>query len=159
MCYTNILQILDLSQIGIYAKDRREDAPFVIGGGPCTYNPEPLADFFDMFYIGESETVYYDLMDLYKEHKKNGGNRKEFLRKASHIPGIYVPSLYETTYNEDGSVNVMNEFPLCLECEFIEYQDNAYGCGVIGKVVNVTADDHVMENGKLNMSLVNVIFA
>ena len=85
MCYTNILQILDLSQIGIYAKDRREDAPFVIGGGPCTYNPEPLADFFDMFYIGESETVYYDLMDLYKEHKKNGGNRKEFLRKASQL--------------------------------------------------------------------------
>ena len=72
MCYTNILQVLDLSQIGIYAKDRREDAPFVIGGGPCTYNPEPLADFFDMFYIGESETVYYDLMDLYKEHKQNG---------------------------------------------------------------------------------------
>ena len=104
MCYTNILQILDLSQIGIYAKDRREDAPFVIGGGPCTYNPEPLADFFDMFYIGDSETVYYDLMDLYKEHKKNGGNRKEFLRKASHIPGIYVPSLYETTYNEDGTI-------------------------------------------------------
>lgn len=104
MCYTNILQILDLSQIGIYAKDRREDAPFVIGGGPCTYNPEPLADFFDIFYIGESETVYYDLMDLYKEHKKNGGNRKEFLRKASHIPGIYVPSLYETTYNEDGTI-------------------------------------------------------
>ena len=104
MCYTNILQILDLSQIGIYAKDRREDAPFVIGGGPCTYTPEPLADFFDIFYIGESETVYYDLMDLYKEHKKNGGNRKEFLRKASHIPGIYVPSLYETTYNEDGTI-------------------------------------------------------
>ena len=104
MCYTNILQVLDLSQIGIYAKDRREDAPFVIGGGPCTYNPEPLADFFDMFYIGESETVYYDLMDLYKEHKQNGGSRKEFLRKASHIPGIYVPSLYETTYNEDGTI-------------------------------------------------------
>ena len=104
MCYTNFLQILDLSQIGIYAKDRREDAPFVIGGGPCTYNPEPLADFFDMFYIGESETVYYDLMDLYKEHKQNGGSRKEFLRKASHIPGIYVPSLYETTYNEDGTI-------------------------------------------------------
>ena len=91
-------------RIGIYAKDRREDAPFVIGGGPCTYNPEPLADFFDMFYIGESETVYYDLMDLYKEHKQNGGSRKEFLRKASHSPGIYVPSLYETTYNEDGTI-------------------------------------------------------
>ena len=69
MCYTNILQMLDLSHIGLMAADRREDAPFVIGGGPCTYNPEPLADYFDMFYIGEGETVYYELMDLYKEHK------------------------------------------------------------------------------------------
>ncbi len=104
MCYTNILQILDLAQIGIYSKDRREDAPIVIGGGPCTYNPEPLAPFFDIFYIGEGETVYYDLMDLYKEHKASGGTRAEFLRKASHIPGMYVPSLYETSYHEDGTI-------------------------------------------------------
>ena len=106
MCYTNILQILDLSQIGIYARDRREDAPIVIGGGPCTYNPEPLADFFDIFYIGEGETVYYDLMDLYKEHKKSGGSRADFLHKAAAtIPGIYVPSLYEVTYHEDGTID------------------------------------------------------
>lgn len=78
MCYTNILQILDLSQIPIYAKDRTEDMPIVIGGGPCAYNPEPIADFFDMFYIGEGETVYFELMDLYKENKKNGGSRKDF---------------------------------------------------------------------------------
>ena len=87
----------------------------------------------------------------------------EFLFSTTIInitEGIFpMPVLMVATYNEDGSVNVMNEFPLCLECEFIEYQDNAYGCGVIGKVVNVTADDHVMENGKLNMSLVNAIFA
>ena len=93
MCYTNILQILDLAQIGIYAKDRREDAPIVIGGGPCTYNPEPLADFFDIFYIGEGETVYDQLFDIYKEHKKSGGSRKDFLRKAALIEGLYVPSL------------------------------------------------------------------
>ncbi|MBQ9156369.1 MAG: TIGR03960 family B12-binding radical SAM protein [Eubacterium sp.] len=104
MCYTNILQMLDLSQIGIYAKDRREDAPMVIGGGPCTYNPEPLADFFDIFYIGEGETIYYDLIDMYQEHKKAGGSRAEFLRKCSHMPGLYVPSLYETSYNEDGTI-------------------------------------------------------
>ena len=104
MCYTNILQMLDLSHIGIYAKDRPENAPFVIGGGPCTYNPEPIAAFFDMFYIGEGETVYYDLMDLYKEHKRSGGTRQEFLRKAAKIPGIYVPSLYEVTYQEDGTI-------------------------------------------------------
>ena len=104
MCYTNILQMLDLSQIGIWAKDRREDAPIVIGGGPCTYNPEPLADFFDIFYIGEGETVYYDLIDLYQEHKEQGGSRRDFLRKAAQIPGIYVPSLYETEYNPDGTI-------------------------------------------------------
>lgn len=105
MCYTNILQMLDLAQIGIYAKDRGEDAPLVIGGGPCTYNPEPIADFFDMFYIGEGETVYNQMMDMYKEHKKNGGSRAEFLRKAATIPGIYVPSLYEVTYKEDGTID------------------------------------------------------
>ena len=113
MCYTNILQLLDLAQIGIYAKDRREDAPFVIGGGPCTYNPEPLAPFFDMFYIGESETVYYDLMDIYKEHKAQGGSRQEFLKKAAQVPGIYVPSLYNVTYHEDGTIASME--PNCPE--------------------------------------------
>ena len=95
MCYTNILQILDLSQIPLMARERTWEHPIVIGGGPCTYNPEPLADFFDLFYIGEGETVYYDLIDLYKEHKKAGGSRKDFLHKAAQIPGIYVPSLYE----------------------------------------------------------------
>lgn len=113
MCYTNILQLLDLAQIGIYAKDRREDAPFVIGGGPCTYNPEPLAPFFDIFYIGESETVYYELMDLYKEHRAQGGSRKDFLKKAAQVPGIYVPSLYDVTYHEDGTIASME--PNCPE--------------------------------------------
>ena len=113
MCYTNILQLLDLAQIGIFAKDRREDAPFVIGGGPCTYNPEPLAPFFDMFYIGESDTVYYELMDLYKEHKAQGGSRKEFLKKAARVPGIYVPSLYDVEYHEDGTIASME--PNCPE--------------------------------------------
>lgn len=104
MCYTNIIQILDLAQIGVYQKDRTEDAPIVIGGGPCTYNPEPLADFFDLFYIGEGETVYDELLDTYKENKKNGGSRKQFLEKAALIEGIYVPSLYEISYNEDGTI-------------------------------------------------------
>ena len=74
MAYTNVLQILELSHIPLHAIDRTEDCPIVIGGGPCAYNPEPLADFFDMFYIGEGETIYYDLMDLYKECKQ-----KEFV--------------------------------------------------------------------------------
>lgn len=104
MCYTNILQILDLSQIPIYAKDRTEDMPIVIGGGPCAYNPEPIADFFDMFYIGEGETVYFELMDLYKENKKNGGSRKDFLEKAAQVEGMYVPAFYDVTYKEDGTL-------------------------------------------------------
>ena len=91
MCYTNILQILDLSKIPLLAKDRTKDDPFVIGGGPCSYNPEPIADFFDIFYIGEGETVYFDLMDSYKEWKKSGNDRVEFLKAAAQIPGMYIP--------------------------------------------------------------------
>jgi len=104
MCYTNILQVLDLSGVPLLTKDRAEDDLIVIGGGPCVYNPEPIADFFDMFYIGEGEVQYRALFDLYKECKKNGESRQAFLYKAAQIPGIYVPSLYEVTYNEDGTI-------------------------------------------------------
>lgn len=104
MCYTNILQILDLSQIPLKAKDRTKEHPFVIGGGPCTYNPEPIADFFDIFYIGEGETVYDELMDAYKEWKKSGASRMEFLKCAAQIEGLYIPQFYEVTYQEDGTI-------------------------------------------------------
>ena len=104
MCYTNILQVLDLSGIPLKSADRGEDFPIVIGGGACAYNPEPLAPFFDMFYIGEGETVYDALFDAYKANKKAGGSRKDFLLAAAKIPGIYVPSLYEVTYKEDGTI-------------------------------------------------------
>ncbi|MCI9077861.1 MAG: TIGR03960 family B12-binding radical SAM protein [Lachnospiraceae bacterium] len=104
MCYTNILQILDLSGITLNAADRKGNEPFVIGGGPCAYNPEPIADFFDMFYIGEGETVYYELMDKYKEWKASGKDRKEFLKTAAKLPGIYVPQFYQPAYNEDGTL-------------------------------------------------------
>ncbi len=104
MCYTNVLQILDLSHISLLAKDREEDDPIVIGGGACAYNPEPIAEFFDMFYIGEGETVYDALFDAYKANKSAGGSRADFLYAASQIPGIYVPSLYNVTYKEDGTV-------------------------------------------------------
>ena len=146
MCYTNILQVLELSQIPIYAKDRTEEDPIVIGGGPCSYNPEPIADFFDFFYIGEGETAYDKILDVYKEcmqeghsmeeghsmgeghsmeegqcmqegHSmgegrsmeegrsgKKGWSRKEFLRRVAQIEGMYVPSLYEVEYHEDGTI-------------------------------------------------------
>ncbi|MBO4902533.1 MAG: TIGR03960 family B12-binding radical SAM protein [Lachnospiraceae bacterium] len=104
MCYTNILQILDLSGIPMHAKDRTKDHPIVIGGGPCTYNPEPVAVFFDLFYIGEAETGYDALLDLYKEYKNKGFDRRKFLLEAGKLPGIYAPLFYETTYHADGTI-------------------------------------------------------
>lgn len=104
MCYTNVLQILDLGQIPLLAKDRTEDDALVIGGGCCTYNPEPMADFFDLFYMGEGEISFYELFDLYKKMRAEGKTRHEFLHEASKVPGIYVPSLYEVTYKEDGTI-------------------------------------------------------
>ena len=104
MCYTNILQVIDLSGIPMLARDRGEDDPIVIGGGPCVYNPEPLADFFDIFYIGEGETVYHQLLDVYKAHKKNHTSRQQFLEAAAQIEGLYVPMFYDVTYHEDGTL-------------------------------------------------------
>ena len=105
LCYTNVLQILDLSGIPLKACDRDESVPIVIGGGPCSYNPEPMAEFFDMFYIGEGEVVYDQLLDLYKSMKAAGKSRREFLIEAARqVPGIYVPSLYEVKYKEDGTI-------------------------------------------------------
>ena len=104
MCYTNILQVIDLSGIPIFSKDRTKEDPIVIGGGPCTYNPEPIADFFDIFYIGEGETRYHDLLELYKEYKHSDMDRREFLIRASMIEGMYVPQLYDVTYHEDGTI-------------------------------------------------------
>ncbi len=107
MCYTNILQVLDLSGIPLYTKDRTMEDPFVVCGGPCTYNPEPIADFFDLVYIGEGETSYRELLDKYKEWKKSGKSRREFLEIAATVDGIYVPSLYDITYNQDGTIHSM----------------------------------------------------
>ena len=104
MCYTNILQILDLSGIPLLAKDRGEEFPIVIGGGACAYNPEPLADFFDLFYIGEGEMVYDALFDAYKANKAAGGTKEDFLMRAAQVPGIYVPAFYDVTYKEDGTI-------------------------------------------------------
>ena len=109
LCYANILQILDLSNIPLHASDRLDTAlgngcPVVIGGGPCAYNPEPIADFFDLFYIGEGETVYDDLLDLYRKCRESGVSRKEFLKRAACIPGIYCPQFYIPKYHEDGTL-------------------------------------------------------
>ena len=107
MCYTNILQVLELSQIPLYARDRTEEHPIVIGGGPCSYNPEPIADFFDFFYIGEGESAYHEILDAYKECKKAGATRKEYLEKVAQIEGMYVPAFYDVSYKPDGTLERM----------------------------------------------------
>ncbi len=151
MCYTNILQILDLSQIPLLASERGEEDPIVIGGGPCAYNPEPLADFFDMFYIGEGETQYYQLFDLYKACKKEGLTRKEFLRKAAcTIPGIYVPGFYEVSYKEDGTIEsfhpVEDCFPATIDKQIeMDVTDTYYPKAPVVPFIKVTQDRVVLE--------------
>lgn len=104
MCYTNILNMLDLAGVPVKAFNRTALAPIVVAGGPCVCNPEPLVDFIDIFIIGEGEEVNLELMDLYAEMKKKGASKQEFLEAAAEIDGIYVPSLYDVSYNEDGTV-------------------------------------------------------
>ncbi len=105
LCYTNVLEALHLAEIPLLARDRDESFPIIVGGGPCTYNAEPLADFFDVFSIGEGEEALPEMVSLYIDMKKSGVYTKEaFLRELSHIEGFYVPSLYEVSYNDDGTI-------------------------------------------------------
>lgn len=104
LCYTNVLNMLDLAGLPVKAKDRHSLSPIVMGGGPCACNPEPIAEFFDLFSLGEGEEVNSEIMDLYKKHKKMGSTKEEFLIEAAGIEGVYVPSLYDISYNEDGTI-------------------------------------------------------
>jgi radical SAM family uncharacterized protein len=110
MSYTNILNMLNLSNIPFKSKDRDDSFPIIIAGGPCAYNPEPLADFFDLFVIGEGEEVILELLELYKNMKKTCLNKEEYLRQAAKIEGIYVPRFYDVTYNDNGTIKEM--FPI-----------------------------------------------
>lgn len=150
MCYTNILQILDLAQIPLLAENRTEKDPIVIGGGPCTYNPEPIAEFFDIFYIGEGETRYRELLDLYKQYKKEGKSREEFLHKAGCIPGMYVPSLYNVTYKEDGTIDTFlpkfEDVPAKILKEIeMNISDTYYPMKPVVPFIKVTQDRVVLE--------------
>ena len=150
MCYTNVIQILDLSQIPLFAKDRMDGDLFVIGGGPCAYNPEPLADFFDLFYIGEGETSYDALFDLYVEWKSSGESRREFLRRAAGIAGIYVPSLYQAAYHSDGTIAdfspVENGVPKKVEKQVVrELSDAVYPEKPLVPFLQATQDRAVLE--------------
>jgi len=150
MCYTNILQVLDLAQIPLLSKERTEDDPIVIGGGPCSYNPEPICDFFDLFYIGEGETQYRNLIDLYKEYKNSQMTRQAFLLKAAQIPGIYVPSLYDVTYKEDGTIKeripLFDDIPMTVTKELVkDVSDTYYPMKPVVPFIKVTQDRVVLE--------------
>lgn len=130
LSYTNILNMLDLAGVPVLAKDRGENlAPIVVAGGPCVCNPEPLADFFDIFILGEGEEVNLELMDVYNDMKKKNASRSEFLEKAAQIEGIYVPSLYEIEYNEDNtikSVSPLKNAPPKIKKRIINDMDSVY---------------------------------
>lgn len=150
MCYTNILQVLDLAQIPLNAADRGEDCPIVIGGGPCTYNPEPIADFFDIFYIGEGETQYRNLLNLYKECRGQKTGRKEFLRRAAKVPGMYVPAFYEVSYNGDGTISSFlpteDGIPEKITKEIqMDVTDTYYPMKPVVPFIKVTQDRVVLE--------------
>ena len=104
MSFTNVLDMLNLSGITLLSKERKEDEPLVIAGGPCAYNPEPLSDFIDVFLIGDGEELLPNFLSEYKKSKDSGETKKEFFLKAARIPGVYIPSLYEVSYNQDGTI-------------------------------------------------------
>ena len=150
MCYTNILQVLDLSGIPFKTKDRTWDDPIVIGGGPCTYNAEPIADFFDIFYIGEGETRYRELFDLYKDARKRGISRTDFLHEAAKIPGIYVPSFYDVKYKEDGTIEsfepVFDDIPKTIKKEMCtDLSHEFYPTKPVVPYIKITQDRVVLE--------------
>ena len=150
MCYTNILQVLDLAQIPLLAKDRTEEDPIVIGGGPCTYNPEPIADFFDIFYIGEGETQYDALINLYRQCRDQKASRREFLHQAAKLPGLYVPMFYEVTYKEDGTIASFEptetDIPKTIRKEIVmEVSDTYYPMKPVVPYIKVTQDRVVLE--------------
>lgn len=151
MCYANILQILDLAGLPFTAEERTDDMPLVIGGGPCAYNPEPIAEFFDLFYIGEGEISYDALFDLYISMKRDGDySRREFLRRAAAIPGIYAPSLYEVSYREDGTIAAMEPtapgVPKTVKKQVVmELTDAVYPTAPVVPYIKVTQDRVVLE--------------
>ena len=130
MSYTNILNMLDLGNIPILACDRKEEDPIIVAGGPCAYNPEPIADIIDFFILGEGEEVNIEFIDLYKEYKKEGRTRREFLEAVSEIQGIYVPSLYDVSYNEDGTIKEFfpldDKYPKVIKKRIVTDLDTAY---------------------------------
>ncbi|MBQ8266946.1 MAG: TIGR03960 family B12-binding radical SAM protein, partial [Clostridia bacterium] len=129
LSFTNVLTMLDLGGIPLKSADRDDSYPIIVAGGPCACNPEPLSDFIDIFFLGEGEKVDLEVIDLYKENKKNGGTKQDFLRSAAKIKGVYVPSLYDFSYNEDGTIAAITptgDAPAVIEKRIEENLDETY---------------------------------
>ncbi|MGN0441348.1 MAG: TIGR03960 family B12-binding radical SAM protein [Acutalibacteraceae bacterium] len=129
LSFTNILYMLELGNIPLLSKDRHDLFNIVVAGGPCACNPEPLADFVDLFFIGEGEEVDLEVMDLYKQCRANGETKQQFLEKAAQIQGVYVPSLYDVEYNDDGTIKSFtpqNNAPAVIKKRIITDLDNLY---------------------------------
>lgn len=131
LCYTTAINMIDLAGLPIFARDRDENAPIILGGGPCAYNAEPVADFFDIFSIGEGEEALCELSQLYLDMKKSGTYTKTaFLREASHLKGFYVPSLYNVEYNEDGTIKLFEpkyeDVPARVEKRVVDDLNTSY---------------------------------
>ncbi len=129
LSYSNVLNMLELAGVPLLSKDRTDFTPIVVAGGPCTCNAEPLADFVDIFFLGEGEKSDLEVIDLYKKYKKNGGTKADFLKEASKIEGVYVPSLYDVSYNEDGTVKCVTpkeNAPMPIKKRIETDLDNTY---------------------------------
>ena len=130
MSYTAILNMLDLAGLPIRAEDRTELAPIVMAGGPCACNPEPIANFIDLFVIGEGEEVNIEITELYMKAKQEGWTKQQYLKEAAKIGGVYVPSLYDVTYNEDNTIRSVTpnceQAPAKVKKRIIKDLDKAY---------------------------------
>lgn len=130
MSYTNIINMIDLAQIPVLSKDRTEDDPFIIAGGPCAYNPEPIADIIDFFIIGEGEELTLEILKLYREWKEEGKDKLEFLERISTIEGIYVPRFYDVTYQDDNKIDeikpIADKYPAKIKKVIVKNLDETY---------------------------------
>ncbi|MCG0275265.1 MAG: TIGR03960 family B12-binding radical SAM protein [Thermosediminibacteraceae bacterium] len=150
MSYSNVLNMLELAGIPIFSSERKDSDPIVIAGGPCVYNPEPLAEIIDLFVIGEAEEAILELVDLYIDCKESSGSRKEFLERAAQIPGVYVPAFYSVHYNEDGTVKEIVPtkagLPEKVKKRFIKDLDNVYyPTRIIVPYMDIVHDRAVLE--------------
>ena len=130
MSYTNILNILDLANIPLLSKDRTLEHPFVMAGGPCGYNPEPLADFVDIVVLGEGEEVLLEILEVYRQWKKQKTSRKDFLHSISNIEGVYIPAFYDVEYDEEGKIMgffpISNDYPPKINKRIIRDLDKSF---------------------------------